>query len=832
MLESRGEYDGDRIHARARALAAAIAREELREVDGYSDEERLLMSKHSETNLDRVRGTMARATTSDRASFWQRVELSVSAGTENREEWLEGGTVIAMRGRSGGWLAARDARGRATRANDGPVEPEGRNGALEFRAEMGGEGSDADGLRLTARDASTQLVVLRFGKWYGFRSHAAGGRLLQARRRAGSEVAFYNFNFGICEQWELVDTYRDAASSGRAMMFRNRRFEHVTLDVFVSKVPTEFLPKYALDDMSLYDDDMEYVEYGTPGSDIDSATSPERRARDKPVPQKPLAAPPSPAETEKAPPANETLVKTRRTKTNAKPAEMAPGMLSAASLALGEKWSQMFQGEVELRKGLERELAEVAQELSAVKMNTHEVVQELQSEIASMSAQTVKTIETVRQTMTTQHIEVIESMQQSFMEELRYTIETVQDKASGVIVRTSLRALRAKAFMAWKEFASNAHKRRVAVVRYLLKSDRYHLRVAFSAWKLETQRAISTRRKGIIIRTRHIEKLARICFYRWVECAMETRQTRVIAARAHRRGVRDKSLELRRKTFFAWYAETKHLKIISGIQRQAVMKMRRRLLYEAFDSWKAHVQASKMFTQRLMKTFMRWEHRIESSVFFKWRDITERSRERRALQTKTLAIAQRVELYRAFHGWRAKATKLKSQRVALSVAVRRWRERLLARAWSAWKDYAIDGNRMSSTSVNLTALQKFSDKERKRRCWVLWRNAWRRSSAEFKELVTKIRFAQLNRYFAKWKSVIRTKERLRQSVTAKRVVHDTFLDWYWDTFGAEFEEWIQNASRQFHVTPDSPAAEAFHTPVFSPGERMWSPTKPKRLTMG
>ena len=830
MLESRGAYDGDRVRARARELASAIARDERRATDDYLDDERLLPSIRSETNLDRARDAIARATTSDRASFWRRVELSVSAGTGNREEWLEGGTVIAMRGRGGGWLAARDGRGRATRANDGPIEPEGRNGTLEFRAERGGEGSDADGLRLTARDASTQLVVLRFGKWYGFRSHAAGGRLLQARRRAGSEAAFFNFNFGICEQWELVESDREAVTSGRAMTFRNRRFEHVTLDVFVSKVPRDFLPKYALDDMSLYDDDMEYVEYGTPGSDIDSATSPERSARDKSAPQKPLAAPPSPAELEKLPPENKRLVKKRKTKTNAKPAETAVGMLSAASLALGEKWSQMFQGEVELRKGIERELADVAQELSAVKMNAQKVVQELQSEIASISSRTVETVETVRHTMTTQHIEVLESMQQSMTEKLRYTIESVQDKASGVIMRASSRALRSKAFMKWKEFASDAHKRRVAVVRYLLKSDRSQLAVAFSAWRLHAQRTAATRRKGVIIRTRHFEKLARTYFYHWVECATEARQTRVIAARAHRRGVRDKSLELLRKTFLAWYTETKHLKVISGIQRQAMIKMRQRLLYEAFDSWKTRVQTSKIFTQRLIKTLVRWEHRIESAVFSKWRDVTERSRERRMLQTKTLAIAQRIELYRTFNGWRVQATKLKSQRLALVATVRRWRERSLARAWSAWKFYTI--KRMSSTAVSLTALKKIWDKEKKRECFALWRRTWRKNSLQAKEHVTKLRFALLNRYFMKWKGVIQMKERLRQSVTSKRVVHDTFLDWYWDTFGAEFEKLIHGVGRQIQPGLDSPALDVFHTPMFSPDERMWSPTKPRRLTMG
>jgi protein SFI1 len=38
----------------------------------------------------------------------------------------------------------------------------------------------------------------------GFRSAAAGGRFLQARRRGASRLAFHSASFGVWEQWELV----------------------------------------------------------------------------------------------------------------------------------------------------------------------------------------------------------------------------------------------------------------------------------------------------------------------------------------------------------------------------------------------------------------------------------------------------------------------------------------------------------------------------------------------------------------------------------------------------------------------------------------------------
>lgn len=50
----------------------------------------------------------------------------------------------------------------------------------------------------------TSLSTLAQGAWFGFRSAAAGGRLLQARRRGCSRLAFFSAGFGVWEQWELV----------------------------------------------------------------------------------------------------------------------------------------------------------------------------------------------------------------------------------------------------------------------------------------------------------------------------------------------------------------------------------------------------------------------------------------------------------------------------------------------------------------------------------------------------------------------------------------------------------------------------------------------------
>ena len=62
------------------------------------------------------------------------------------------------------------------------------------------------------------------GAWFGFRSLAAGGRFLQARRRGSSRLAFFSTNFGIWEQWELVAGHLDQQPwSCMLLGFRSRR---------------------------------------------------------------------------------------------------------------------------------------------------------------------------------------------------------------------------------------------------------------------------------------------------------------------------------------------------------------------------------------------------------------------------------------------------------------------------------------------------------------------------------------------------------------------------------------------------------------------------------
>ena len=96
---------------------------------------------------------------------------------------------------------------------------------------------------MSIADPSTHLVVLKQGRWLGFRSTAAGGRLLQARKRGPSKLCLFNHNFGIFEQWETDD---EPSGSGYApdsdAKVANRMVgDELTRDRFAT--PADFPPR-------------------------------------------------------------------------------------------------------------------------------------------------------------------------------------------------------------------------------------------------------------------------------------------------------------------------------------------------------------------------------------------------------------------------------------------------------------------------------------------------------------------------------------------------------------------------------------------------------------
>ena len=867
------------------------------------------------TRVARDDDAFARATPSSPFgdTFWHRVHSAVARvreAPETNDGGPDAGSVIFVRDLENGRArGARDGRGRAIRANRAPAETTAARAetAFVFSSTRDAEDEESEDEEsedaLTEADASTHLVVLRFGKYYGFRSHAAGGKLLQARRSARRAPCFYSFNFGVCEQWELVAIdHAPVPCGGRAMRFRNRRFERVELDVAVARVPEWRVPRYAREDASLYDDDIAYVEYGSANDAPPEVVSPERVVKSAP-----LAAPPSPvameAKMEKTAEAKTGARPKTKTKTKprVKPAESAPGLVSTTVV---EKWTRLFKEEVSVRQGVERDVLALREELKTVETKCVDSARAALSEFESINLQTMETMK--------------KTMKRTMRERVRDVRSITVIKALDGRRRQSTRAMRDELFRRWKTATEKSRRARVAVVRFILRADARRLGATFDSWRRYVHRAKVMWRKGTMIRRRSDGYRKRRAFDRWVERAAQTKKVHRIAARAHRRGLADKSRETKQKVLLAWCMHTKQNKEIARVHRRAVRRgnaeARHRALVEAFTAWKRCTLATRSFAQRLVRTFSRWNNRTVAAAFLKWREetrdsihlrrthaavVSSRNKDRsktltrlyfaawkvtarlarthrfkahavvrrqlivmrdhsrktfrmafdawrarasqssfqRGVATRAALRVRHAELFKVFNAWRHRTRTLRAQRESVAAVVSKLRHRALLCAWNGWKSHARE--RARTLAVSALATYRTQSRNRMRRAFGTWQTRWRRSALVHAKQRARVRFATLNHFFSRWIRLLEMKADMRRAVVRKRVTHDLFLDWYWDTFGEEFTRLIQYGS---HLSPngsgkrdivvvDDPDVELFHTPVHTPDKMFWSPPKPRRIML-
>lgn len=86
--------------------------------------------------------------------------------------------------------------------------------------------------------AETYLeVVAGSDGWYGFRSSAAGGRFLQARRHGGNKLSFFSANLGTWEQWNIEEPENfNERWSTINIIISNRRLPQLKISVEICRV--------------------------------------------------------------------------------------------------------------------------------------------------------------------------------------------------------------------------------------------------------------------------------------------------------------------------------------------------------------------------------------------------------------------------------------------------------------------------------------------------------------------------------------------------------------------------------------------------------------------
>ena len=738
------------------------------------------------------------------------------------------------------------SRGGDARGNAGPTVTGSKDVAM-FAALARSTG-------ISERDGSTHLVTLRCGeKYYGFRSHAAGGKLLQARTKVGrlgnsaraasgrmvgvAELCFCNYSFGKSEQWELVRAEdevehqrREGSLRGRAMKFRNRHMRDVYLHVRVVPVEDAFVPAYARDDMAMYDDDLMYLDIEDAREGLDSAatatvvTTAIKSGTSWESPKSSYAANLAPARVESAlvtritdPPPRKNRGSPERKESVFTGGDRVTGAPSEKVL---ETWSQLFRDEVQVRHGVEKDMRTLRAELQLEKTRWMNSIQAVQLEFESISLEAMKTLKAVLEKKTAKEMLVIKM------------------KMANRLVRGNARLLRDAIFRKWKTHAEHARRRRVSMIRFMLRANKRGVDAAFDAWKTHTLYMRTLRRKDAYARERVEKKQLRVHFAQWREVTSESQHARVIAARAHRRGVADKDRELKLRVIEAWYFSAKRSQTVLRLQLRAVAKLRNRVVVDSFDAWRGSVAEKRKFAQRLIRIFRMWDERLVERSFNKWRELTAEAIELKSARNRLLAVLlkravlshqmrlerssfdvwrldasraaayrraitkvlmriQRLHLAKSFAGWANRVKTRKSQRRTLVLIVQRWRNRSLAAAWTQWHSITtVNSRKLFEKSL---MARKQMQKERLRRAFAEWRAEWRKAFSHAIKRRTANRFASLNYFFKRWNNLVEFRRNISDMVVAKRVVQNRFMDWYWDVYGEDFITILKEAKADIEI---------------------------------
>jgi len=693
--------------------------------------------------------------------------------------------------------------------------------------------------RLGVEDATTQLVVLRFGKYYGFRSHAAGGKLLQARRRVDSRLCFFNFNFGVCEQWALVGL--EEADVGRVLTFCNRRLRAVKMRVVVKSVPRQLLPTYAFDQVDNYVDELDQIEL---------AMSTPRQPK--------LRLSPSVGE---SPVALDT-----RSATASMYGEMSAGII--------HEWSSSFEVEVQARRVVESEIGALKEELEVV-------YEDAIGEVHSIRA-------------------ALDDFKSTALEHMHVTglasVRSVQEKAVNWITNSSARKLQNISFRLWKVYAQQARLERMAVVRFMIRKDNRLISLAFTAWKCNAQYLSAIRRKDAYARARYRKRCVARCFQKWVKMMSLDKRAQAVAATAHRLGVAEKEREFKLKVFCTWrvlmkqnhHADVLRHRVVGRLQHQLVSKafnswrqfvqnrrlrklalnrlyskMDRFTIHNYFHTWRENVERVKSFTRRLLRVFKVWDQRALYAAFNTWKSAVEdenfnelranrlhinavrsfqskrfrilrssfsgwraHAKEKvllRTMATKVVLRMQRVDLYRAFISWKESTRLILAQKSRMSAVLSRMCRATLLNAWQTWRQVISENHHVTMDDASL---RRILNKSTLRRMFSKWRTVCRSEPEEGSnaERVIKLRFTTMNHFFDRWRQVLRMKAKINEMVLSKRVTHDYYLDWYWSVFGGEFTQLLSQAGVQV-IEDDAAVAQNMNPSI---PKLLWSPPKSRK----
>ena len=518
-------------------------------------------------------------------------------------------------------------------------------------------------------DPATHLVVVRSGRFLGFRSDAAcGGKMLQATQRAKGRLCFFNLNHGVNEQWEAADEgppEGPADWKSRPVRLKNRRFPGCVLRVDVMRVPSEISGVAAPE----IDDDLRGTHRArgpsttkTPGSSFSAdgvrravafherSIDDRRRAAERERERGPNDV--SPAAWERDAP-DDPGAKARELSGKARaggdgnthggfassPGENALGggntqthALKSMSGVMIKEWSAFVLKEVRARKAVEAQMV-------ALREETREWLAGFKAEVKKTKAEWVDDATYIG----------------AAARAAREANERQRRKVASMARRTLFKRTQAAAFRRWAARARENAKRRVVVTRAVARIARFRLAAPFATWldwtrRIKRVRAVAAKVSGLT-----------------------NARAKTLAFRAWRRASLSNGGGGRR-----------HEKLVRTLQTRAVAKMRRGALASAFGGWRAKVTELRRVRRAATMVAARWTRAAAADAFFAWFGVARgKARRKQRLSALLLQVLNRNAHARFVH-WARVARRRRRERHLVRVVGERLGRGVARRAFHAW----------------------------------------------------------------------------------------------------------------------------------------------------
>lgn len=499
----------------------------------------------------------------------------------------------------------------------------------------GAEGADvlafvASGLEagVSIADSRTHLMVTRQGRWLGFRSNAAGGKMLQARKRGANKLCFYNQNFGTFEQWETNDMPTDESWTTALVQLRNRRLPGFVLSVEVLRVPDSMRATRTDCSTSTVDgDSLACDDHDDRGSL--AGTVPESEAAsgrngvcgDTASMSGHLPTLSAVDVSMSSPTADHSYTVSVSEHGNA---------FRSMSGVLIREWSSFVLKEVNARKAVEKQLGELEEELRSLRLQVHA------------------------------DINVVRDAWDSEMR--------------GCIAEAS------QIFAQAQEARRAAHRRVIGYMRSRCAGR------AFGNWREDLSRA--RREKRLLGRAaRRITNLQLLSLLnRWREATVGERRRRIVL----RRAIHTFSMRHARSAFIAWSEFTSYERLVRVVQAASLSKLlrlwQRRETSKAWIQWKAWLAAER----KERAIFVRTLYQTQARAFSSWRGLTVQQQEARRRFGRIAGKIMKSQLASAFAGWHSRKCDHQRHRNLLARVLARFRQQVQARAFGAWSEFTME----------------------------------------------------------------------------------------------------------------------------------------------